>query len=132
MPQPLEPIYETVEQDDTLAVVPVTYEAQKKARNALLKHKAKMGGEKYGRLGKDDTFVTGGGLPGSRLPRHLEESDEEEEVRPVFDSLEDELLDKVDGYEKDFKDMMTYLCEVEGHVGGNDIKYIREMIGYSG
>lgn len=67
----MEPIFETVEQDDSLAVVPVTYEAQRKARNALLKHKAKMGGDKYyQKLGKDDTFVTGGGLPGSRIPRH--------------------------------------------------------------
>lgn len=28
--------------------------------------------------------------------------------------------------------MMSYLSEAEGNVAGNDLKYIREMIGYSG
>ena len=41
-------------------------------------------------------------------------------------------MNKVNGYEQDFKDMMTYLCEVENNVSGNDLKYIREMMGYSG
>jgi len=38
------------------------YPAQKKARNNLLKEKAKMVGVKAGTY--DDTFVTGGGVPG--------------------------------------------------------------------
>lgn len=133
MPQALEPIFETVEQNDQFAVVPVTYEAQKKARNALLKHRAKMaGGDPYAnnRIGKDDTFVTGGGLPGARRNRDEDLSDEEDNT-PVFDSMEDELLNKVGGYERDFKEMMNYLNEVESNVSGNDLKYIREMIGYS-
>ena len=62
-----------------------------------MKHKAKMAGEPY-KAGRDDTFVTGGGLPGQRRQRIEEESDEEE-PKPVFDSLEDELMNKVNGYE---------------------------------
>ena len=59
-------------------------------------------------------------------------SSDEEDAKPVFDNLEDELMSKVNGYEQDFKDMMTYLVEVENNVSGNDLKYIREMMGYSG
>ena len=89
------------------------------------------GGDPYRPGGKDDTFVTGGGLPGQRRPKIEEESDEEDK-KPEYETLEDELLDKVDGYERDFRDMMTYLVEVENNVSGNDLKYIREMMGYSG
>jgi len=56
------------------------YPAQKRARNNLLKEKAKMVGVKAGTY--DDTFVTGGGLPG----RNREEDSDHD---PEFDALED-------------------------------------------
>jgi hypothetical protein len=67
----------------------VTYDNQKKARNALLKHKAKMVSVKLGIFGKDDTFVTGGGVPGRKRDQ---ESDEEKE----YEFAEDKLIDNVD------------------------------------
>lgn len=97
---PLEPIWE--ERDDTRALVPVTYETQRRARNALLKHKAKVTpGYNYKR-GNDDTFVTGGGVPGRGRTAQVEKDAEESEEEQFFESLEDELLMKVDKHEKDF------------------------------
>lgn len=73
--KPLAPIAEEWTSND-MALVPVTYENQKKQRNELLKAKAKLvsQGQKTGKrvLYDEDvfnpqtekTFVTGGGLPG--------------------------------------------------------------------
>ena len=57
--------------------MPVSNDAAKKARNALLKHKVKMtvGAATY-KSGKDDTFVTGGGLPGRGRTAKLEGEEE--------------------------------------------------------
>jgi len=57
------------------ALVPVTYEAQKKQRNLLLKMKAKAMGAKDGEprilfdIDEQNTFITGGGVPGSKKRR---------------------------------------------------------------
>ena len=41
---------------------------------------------------------------------------------------EDELLDIVDKQERDMKDMLKYLNELEDMMGGNDLAQIRMMI----
>lgn len=73
---------------------------------------------------KEKTFVTGGGLPG-RKRRAEEDSDDD-----MFLNEEDELLDIVDKQERDMKDMLKYLNEVEEMMGGNDLAQIRQMIRY--
>jgi hypothetical protein len=64
-------------------LVPLIYPNQKKARNNLLKQKAKLVGVKAGTY--DDTFVTGGGVPGRQREANEADSDED----PEFDNLED-------------------------------------------
>lgn len=83
-----------------MAVVPVTYDNQKKQRNEMLKAKAKLvsQGQKTGQRvlydeevfnpQKEKTFVTGGGVPGRKKDY---DSDDE-----LFMNEEDELLDIVD------------------------------------
>jgi hypothetical protein len=66
---------------------------------------------------KEKTFVTGGGLPGKRKAAGQEDSDEE----TYYLNEEDELLDIVDKQERDMKDMLKYLNEVEEMMGGNDL-----------
>lgn len=70
---------EEEEAKNSMALVPVTYEHQKKARNELLKAKAKAmgGGSTKGAAGKvlfdidaeGDTFVTGVGIPGKKTKK---------------------------------------------------------------
>lgn len=76
----------------------------------------------YLRFGQEDTFLTGGGLPGKR---HYEEEDDEQLT------LEKYLLNEVDQYEKDFKEMFAYLNEVEDMLHGDDVGTIQEMIDIS-
>lgn len=89
-----------------------------------MKEKAKMVGVKAGTY--DDTFVTGGGLPGRN--RVIEENSDHD---PELDEIEDQLLGKASQYEKDFNKMMTKLTEIDDMMSGNDLKYIKEMMDYS-
>ena len=73
------------------------------------------------KFGKEDTFLTGGGLPGRGL-REDEILDEEE------DDLGEQLLREVDQYEKDFKKMFAHLKDVEDMLNGEDLPTIQEMI----
>jgi hypothetical protein len=61
-----------------------------------------VGGATY-KGGKDDTFVTGGGLPGRGKTAKMGGECEESEEEPEFENLEDELLLKVNKHEEDFK-----------------------------
>jgi len=100
----------------------MTYGNQKKARNALLKHKAKMVGVKMGTYGKDDTFVTGGGVPGRMRTAQVEEPEEEERD---FDFAEDKLLDDNERTERDFQEMMNNLNRMDNIMRSDDLRYIR-------
>ena len=118
----------------------MTYEHQKKQRNALLKQKAKLlkGGPTKQSNGakvlfdydaameKEHTFVTGGGLPGRK--RDGGESSDEDKF---YLNDEDELLEQVEKHERDMNDMLKYLNEVEDMMGGNDLAQIRKMMKYS-
>jgi hypothetical protein len=82
--RPLEPIME-LEADlvtNDFALVPVNIGDEKKKRNDSLKHKARlMSGNRstnpsYLNFGREDTFLTGGGLPGRRSREEDEEEDE--------------------------------------------------------
>ena len=82
----LEPIMETEEVDNTFALVPVNNARLKKKRNDILKQRAKLitgelGKNPYLSFGREDTFVTGGGLPGrNRRTANVEaEEDEDQE-----------------------------------------------------
>ena len=75
----------------------------------------------------DDTFVTGGGVPGRQREANEADSDED----PEFDNLEDLLLGQANQYEKDFNKMMGKLTEIDNMMSGNDLKYIKEMMDYS-
>ena len=125
MKKPLDPIKE--EYND-MQIVPVSYDAQKKHRNELLKQKAKMMSNPTNQANgakilfdadmhqpKEKTFVTGGGVPGRA--KKAEDSDDDD----LFLNEEDELLDIVDKQERDMKDMLKYLNEVEEMMGGNDL-----------
>ena len=76
------------------ALVPVNTEKLKKKRNDILKQRAKLiTGEvsknPYLSFGREDTFVTGGGLPGrNRRTANLEEEQESEEEKE-YECLED-------------------------------------------
>jgi len=123
--RPLESIRE---ETNDMALVPV----DKKQRNDLLKAKAKMYSkeQKTGQKviydedllnpPKEKTFVTGGGLPGRKRVAKDEDSDDD-----FFLNEEDELLDIVEKQERDMKDMLKYLNEVEEMMGGNDLAHIR-------
>jgi hypothetical protein len=102
--RPLEPIREELNE---MAIVPVTYDHQKKQRNEMLKQKAKLLSQGIPKQSngarvlydedlfnppKEKTFVTGGGVPGKRKVVGDEESDEDK----YFLNEEDELLDIVD------------------------------------
>jgi hypothetical protein len=50
--------------------------------------------------GRDNTFVTGGGLPGKVNSEKAENEPEE------FDQLEDKLINQTDKFEKEFAKMM--------------------------
>ena len=89
------------------ALVPVNNEQKRKARNEMLKMRARAMSKpnRQGRvifdadLGQENTFVTGGGLPGRRKGRGGEDSDGEQE--PFYLYEEEALLAKVEGYERD-------------------------------
>ena len=68
-------------------------------------------------------------MPGKKRKKFtgVEESDDEDKF---FLNEEDELLDQVDKHERDFKDMLNYLNEVEEMMGGNDLAQIRKMMRY--
>ena len=83
-----------------------------------------MVGVKAGTFGKDDTFVTGGGLPG----RDKTEGNDDEVDDPEFENLEDELLNDANKHDQDFKNMMVKLNEIDEMMSGSDLKYIKEMI----
>lgn len=132
MKKPLESI---TEEFNDMQLVPVTYD--RKQRNELLKQKAKMMSNPTKQANgakilyeadlppqKEKTFVTGGGVPG-RAKRMEEDSDDE-----LFLNEEDELLEIVDKQEREMKDMLKYLNEVEEMMGGNDLAQIRQMMRY--
>jgi len=104
----LEPIMESEEVDNTFALVPVNNGRLKKKRNDILKQRAKLitgelGKNPYLSFGREDTFVTGGGLPGrNRRTANVEAEQEEDEEEKEYDCLEDQLLAEVDKHEKDF------------------------------
>ena len=104
------------------------YPNQKKARNNLLKQKAKLVGVRAGTFGKDDTFVTGGGVPGRQREAAVADSEDDD---PNFDNLEDQLLGQANQYERDFNKMMGRLNDIDNMMSGNDLKYIKEMMDYS-
>ena len=71
--RPLEPIMELEADYGSQALVPVNTEHIKKKRNDSLKHKARLmsgnprsqqNSNNYMGFGREDTFLTGGGLPG--------------------------------------------------------------------
>lgn len=79
--RPLEPIMEERLYKDQYALVAVDTEQQKRVRNESLKHKARLiSGTNRSttnsnfRFGEEDTFLTGGGLPGRR-----QQDDEDDE-----------------------------------------------------
>lgn len=106
----LEPIWESEEQvDNSFALVPVNNDKLKKKRNEILKQRAKqitgeLGKNPYMQFGREDTFVTGGGLPGRnrRTANVQQENDDEDDEDKDYDCLEDQLLAEVDKHEKDF------------------------------
>ena len=94
----------------------------------MLKMKAKAMGNKSGKVLFDidagqDTFITGGGVPGKK--KH----DETDEIpEKIYDNEEDQLLDNVDKMEEDMKEMMRYLNEVENMMSGDDLSQIKRMM----
>ena len=89
--------------------------------------KAKAMGNKQGKvlfdIDEQNTFITGGGVPGRKKTQ--EEEDPEEKF---YDNEEDKLLDNVDKLEDDMKEMMNYLNEVENQMKGNDLEQIKRMM----
>ena len=71
----------------------------------------------------ENTFITGGGLPGKK--KFAEEELKEEKI---YDNEEDKLLDDVDSLENQMKDMMKYLTEVESSLNGGDLEAIKKMM----
>lgn len=123
-----------------MALVPVTYEHQKKQRNELLKMKAKaMGGgdstKAGGKVlfdvdaGEEGTFVTGIGIPGKKKNKAKKSQIDPEEAKDKFyDNIEDELLDRVDKTEREMQEMMKYLDAVDQTMRGDDLAQIRKML----
>jgi len=100
-----------------------------------LKQRAKLitgdlGKNPYLSFGREDTFVTGGGLPGRnrRTANVQADQEEEDDEDKDYDCLEDQLLAEVDKHEKDFNQMFAYLNEVENMLHGDDVAQIRELI----
>ena len=120
----------------------MTYDHQKKQRNALLKQKAAQfvnneinqahtTGQRVYQFEDEKpnaakTFVTGGGLPGQKT----EKGPPVKEKR-YFRHEEDEMLDECEDIEKDMQDALNYLEEVNDLMHANDITNIRKMIKYS-
>lgn len=77
-----------------------------------------------GTFGKDDTFVTGGGVPGRMRTAAAEQEPEEEETKE-HENLEDKLLDDNDKTERDFQEIMNNLNKMDNMMHGDDLKYIR-------
>lgn len=81
--------------------------------------------------GGANTFLTGGGLPNKD-----KDSDEEDQIATVkppkhFKNEEDEMLDKVEGFEREMKEMLDYLNDVSDMMAGDDLSKISKMIKYS-
>jgi hypothetical protein len=73
--------------------------------------------------------LTGGGLPNKD-----KDSDDDEVVAPAkkhFKYEEDEMLDKVEGFELEMKQMLDYLNDVSDMMQGDDLSKISKMIKYS-
>lgn len=68
------------------------------------------------------------GIPGSRKTAQ----EETEESGPFYQSLEDELLQRVDNTEREMQEMMTYLDSVEKVMSGDDLGHIKRMLDYTG
>ena len=84
-----------------------------------------------GTFGKDDTFVTGGGVPGRMKTAAPDQEEEEEEEEKEYENLEDKLLDDNDKTEKEFNEMMNNLDGMGNMMHGDDLRYIRQMMEYS-
>ena len=78
-----------------MALVPVNNARLKKKRNDILKQRAKLitgelGKNPYLQFGREDTFVTGGGLPGrNRRTANVEVNEEDDDDEQEYDCLED-------------------------------------------
>ena len=80
--------------------------------------------------GGANTFLTGGGLPN----KDKDSDDDELTKAPVkkhFKHEEDEMLDKVEGFEREMKEMLDYLNEVSDMMRGDDLSKIAKMVKYS-
>ena len=71
----------------------------------------------------ENTFITGGGVPGKK--KFAEEEFKEEKI---YQNEEDKLLDDVDNLENGMKEMMKYLQEVESSMNGGDLEAIKRMM----
>ena len=81
-------------------------------------------------MGQENTFVTGGGLPG-RMRHGGRGSDDEDEAK-FYMTEEEALLAKVEGYERDMQEMLKFLDGArETSKGGDDLKAIRKMLDYT-
>jgi len=78
-------------------------------------------------FGTENTFVTGGGLPGRG--RHDGGDSDGDDNAYLFLSEEEALLAKVEGWEKDMQEMLKFLDSAkETSKGGDDLKAIRRML----
>ena len=78
-------------------------------------------------FGTENTFVTGGGLPG-RGRRDGDYSDGDDNAH-MYLTEEERLLAKVEGYERDMQEMLKFLDGArETSQGGDDLKAIRRML----
>lgn len=130
----LEPIYEEV--NNEYALVPVDNSALKKQRVERLKQRARLvSGRERSAQGLPvqeepaGTFVTGGGLPGTkrskrnhRIPDDFSDDDSD---------LGKKLLKDVDRFEKEFKEMLEYLNDVDHMISKDGFGTINEMIDLS-
>lgn len=132
------------EMKNSMALVPVTFDNQKKARNELLKMKAKAlgGGSTKAANGnvlfdidaEGDTFVTGVGIPGKKTKKGkmvIFDPTKEDEENKFYAFPEDELMERVDKTEREMKEMMNYLNAVDDMMGGDDLAQIKKMLKYT-
>lgn len=67
----------------------------------------------------EDTFITGGGLPGKKKKKF---KSKQVELKKVYDYEEDELLDDLEKHENDMKEMMKFLTDCEDMIASNDLQ----------